>query len=93
MGAEDMTGFVHEGAGGVVLSRIPADESGVVPVGDEADVLTFLFLGIDKALLRGDLTDLILGQPPQGEQAVGQLILIQGPEYIALVLFPVGGPL
>ena len=42
-------GFVYEITGGVRFSGVPTDESGIVAIRDETDVLTVWLSGVKKA--------------------------------------------
>ena len=79
-------GFVYEITRGVRFSGVPTDESGVVPVGDKADILTIRFPGVEKAQPVRQLPGLRFMERSQREPGVGQLLLGQHIEYIALVL-------
>ena len=69
----------------------PLDGIGVLPVGHEADILAVGFVGVDESVLLGDLPGMGLVVSAQGETGMGQLLLGQVVQYIALVLFRVQG--
>ena len=91
MGPQHVPALIQKGAGGVVPARVVLEKGGVVPVGDKADVLAVPLPGADQPLLLGDVPDLLLGQPPQGEAHPCELRLGERPEDIALVLLRVEG--
>ena len=88
---QDVALLVQKRPVGIGLSRVAADKGGIVPVGDEADVLALVLFRVDESLLGGDGPDLVLGQVPQGEQTVDKLVLGQVIQHIALVLLRVEG--
>ena len=65
---------------------VPLDHGGIVPVRHEADVLTVRLGGVYKALRLCQLPHLLLPQPTQRKQGVGQLLLGHGVEHVALIL-------
>ena len=84
--AQHPAGFIHKVAGDVLLPRVPPDEGRIVPVGDEADVLTVRLPGVEKALPVCQRPHFRLMQNAQRELGVGQLLLGQHIEDIALIL-------
>ena len=70
---------------GAVAGVFP-DETGVSAVGNKADILTVGLVGIGKAGAAGNFPDLFLGVTAQRQAQVGQLVLGQGIEHIALIL-------
>ena len=76
----------QKGAGEILLPGVTADKGAIIAVGDEADVLAVPFIGVDKPAAQGDAPDLLLGESPQREHNVGELLLGEGGENIALVL-------
>ena len=72
------------GLGG--MPGVLPDKTGIGPVGDEADVLAVWLAAVGKARFPGQGPDGLLVHLPQGEAEVGQLVLGEGVEDIALVL-------
>ena len=70
----------------VVLAGEVLHEAGVVAVRHKADILAVVLAGVDKMLLFRDLTHFGLVQPPQRQAHMGQLLLGQVIEHIALIL-------
>ena len=68
------------------FSRVPLNESGIVPVRHKADVLAVRLVRIEKAVFLGDLTHPVLGKFAHRELGVRQLFLGQIVQYIALIL-------
>ena len=91
MGTQTPAVLIQEGPRRVLPPHVPAEESGIIPVWDEADILALLLLRVAEALPCGNGPDLLLGQPPQGESAAGQLLLGQAVQHVALVLLRVEG--
>ena len=79
-------GFVYEITGGIRFSGVPTDESGIVAIRDETDVLTVRLSGVKKAQTVRQLPGLRFVESAQWKLGVGQLLLGQHIEYIALVL-------
>ena len=79
-------GFVYEITGGVRFSGVPTDESGIVSIRDETDILTVRLSGVKKAQTVRQLPGLRLTEGTQWKLGVGQLLLSQHVEHIALVL-------
>ena len=79
-------GFVYEITGGVRFSGVPTDESGIVAIRDETDVLTVRLSGVKKAQTVRQLPGLRFAEGTQWKLGVGQLLLSQHIEYIALIL-------
>ena len=87
MVTDDLAGSIDEFAPGVGLSRVAFQEFHIIPVGDEADVLAVLLFGGDEAVFFGDGADLVLAfEFTQGETGVGQLLLGQEIQDVALIL-------
>ena len=86
VGAHSVSGQVQITARGIVLPGVALQEGGVISVGDEADVLTVPLPGVAETHFLGDGPDLLLGQFPQGKADVGELMLAEAGEEIALVL-------
>lgn len=61
-------------------------EAGVIAVRHKADILAVVLAGVDEMLLFRDLTHFGLVQPPQRQAHMGQLLLGQVIEHIALIL-------
>ena len=74
------------------MASIFLDKAGEISIPDKADILTVPLMGIDEAMVPGDLPGLSLGQAPKGQKGMGQLILGQGVEDIALILVGVCAP-
>ena len=72
-----------------LLAGVGGEKSGVIPAGYEADVLTVVLAGVEKAVLFRQLPYLGLGEITQGEANLGQLLLAEAGEEIGLVLGPV----
>ena len=69
------------------FSGIVLDEVAVVTVHDEADVLGVVLPCVDEAVLLRDLAHLFLrGEVSEREHGMGELLLGQEVEYVALVL-------
>ena len=79
-------GWVRSIAGRAGEPGVPLDHGGIVPVRHEADVLTVRLGGVYKALRLCQLPHLLLPQPTQRKQGVGQLLLGHGVEHVALIL-------
>ena len=79
-------GFVHKITEGIRFSGVPTDESGVVAIRDKTDVLTVRLSGVKKAQTVRQLPGLRFMEGTQWKLGVGQLLLGQHIEYIALVL-------
>ena len=67
MGAYLVSAGVQKITGGIILAGKLAQKSIVITVGDETNVLGIPFLSVNKALLQGDGSNLILGQFTQRE--------------------------
>ena len=73
------------------FAGVAGEKSGVVPIGNKADILAVVLAGVDEALLLGNLPDFFFGQVPQRELNVGHLILIQTGQKIGLILGSIFG--
>ena len=89
--AQYPTLHVHEVTGCRGQTRPLFDDPGIVSIGDEADILTVGFPGVDKALRFGNGSGLRFGQSPQGKARMGQLVLRHVVEHIALILLHIQG--
>ena len=79
-------GLVDEVAVGVLLSGVPLNECGIIPVRHKADVLTVVLLRIDEAVAGRKLPHLVLALKfPQRKLGVCQLLLRHGVQHVALV--------
>ena len=72
------------------LARVALNDPGIIPIRDEADVLTVRLAGIAEARRLRQVPDLLLAEFPQGEKRPGQLLLGQHVEHIALILALIG---
>ena len=70
----------------VMLAGEVLHEAGVIAVRHKADILAVVLAGIDEMLLFRDFTHFGLVQPPQRQAHMGQLLLGQVIEHIALIL-------
>ena len=70
---------------------MPTDEGGIISARDETDVLTIRFPGVEKAQPVRQLPGLRFMERSQREPGVGQLLLGQHIEHVALVLAGVQG--
>lgn len=90
--AQHMAVPVYKVAGGQVYAAIFPEKMHIIPVGDEADVLTVGLVGIEQTRLTGTVSYSGLVVLPYGQQQVGKLVLRELVEDIALVLVPVTAP-
>ena len=67
-------GFVYEITGGVRFSGVPTNESGIVAIRDETDILTVRLVGVQQPRLTGALPDGGLVELPHRQQQVRQLV-------------------
>ena len=67
-------------------SDCPLNEGGIISVGDKADILTIMLVGIDQAVGLGQLANLGFLKTTQREKRMSQLLLGQHVEKIALIL-------
>ena len=80
---------IDDGAGPESVPATPFDKARVVAVGHEADVLALAFPRVVEPRLSCELTNLGLRQLPKWEQHMGERVLRQMEEDIALVLLGV----
>ena len=71
------------------LSGVALQKRAVIPVGNEADVLTVPLPGVDKTVFPGDFPDLRLGQISQRKPDLGKLFLIPAGQEVGRLLVPV----
>ena len=83
---------VHKVAGGHLHAAVLPQKARVVPVRHEADVLAVGLVSVDEPRLAGALTDGGLVVFSHRQQQVGQLVLTQLVEDVALILAPVPAP-
>ena len=87
-----MPRLVHEVPGDRFHAAVPAQKGHIVPVGNEADVLTVSLVGVIQSRLPGQRPEGRFFIGADGQQQVGQLTLGQLIEHIALILFGVLSP-
>ena len=75
--------------GRIGLSGVLFQERNIVSVRYKANILTVLFLCVQKALRLCDQPDLCLGKRPEREERVGQLMLSKAVEKIGLIFVAV----
>ena len=92
MPAQHMTRSVHKITGDHLYAAVLLQKPRVVPVRHEADVLAVGLVSVDEPRLAGALTDGGLVVFSHRQQQVGQLVLTQLVEDVALILAPVPAP-
>src|SRR5690606_34451835 len=88
--ADDFAGEQPDRAGLHRSGAVVPQETPVVPIGDEAQVLAVVLAGDRQAEAAGEFSHLILRVPTDGEPGVPQLLLRQNAEDVTLILAGVG---
>ena len=91
MTAQHVALLVHEVAG-LQRHALSPQERHIVAVGHEADILTVGLVGVQQSCLAGIVPDGGLVEIPHRQQQVGQLILGQLVQHIALILAAIRAP-
>src|SRR5262245_58696462 len=92
MAAQGAAGAVHHPAGTVVGRRLPLDESGVVAIRNEADLLALGLVRRGKLPLRCEAPYVLLGQAADREDRRRELLLREAEQEVRLVLASVESP-
>jgi len=90
--AQHMTRSVHKITGDHIYAAVLLQKPRVISIRHKADVLTVGLVGVDEARLTGAPADGGLVIFAHGQQQVGQLVLAQLVENVALILAPVPAP-
>ena len=89
--AHDLVVPVNKIAVRVIFAGVALHKADVIAIGYKADILAVMLAGVAKALLLGNFADGGLVHAAQRELGVGQLILRQHVQNVALVLVGVQG--